>query len=213
MSPSLADDMAITGFLRDIRTPAIYSASTRDFITHAQLKDFVQGFRLPARNIGRNVVAVALPNGPMLAAAIIAVSTYYTAAPITPAVGVEQFKADVLQAGANIVLTTQEDAEKLGLNDLWVSEAGIQICLARLESDMVVTITDDAGLNFSKLPMPEANGPRDTAIQLFTSGTSGTKKLVPISAAAVLGGAQMVVKSWGLNTDETCLNMMPLHHM
>lgn len=212
MSSTLQDGRAIVDFLPALQTPAIYSASVGNFITHAQLRNFVQGFRLPASH-PKEVVAVALPNGPILAAAIIAVSTYYVAAPVNPAVGVEQFKADVLQAGATTILTTHEDAQKLGLEDPWISERGIQVCLARLEPDMTIAVTTMSGVSLSQLAAPTPSGPRDTAIQLFTSGTSGNKKLVPISVGAVLSGAQMVITSWGLTPRETCLNMMPLHHV
>ncbi|KAH6654656.1 hypothetical protein BKA67DRAFT_518235 [Truncatella angustata] len=205
---------SIVDFLPDLPTPAIYGSSVGDFITHRQLKQYVEGFRLPStRSTRKEVVAVALPNGPLLAATIIAVSTYYTAAPVTPAVGVEQFKADVLQAGATIVLTTTEDYEKLALGEQWVSDANIKVCLARIESNMSITVTDVSGASLAVLDTPTPSGSKDTCIQLFTSGTSGNKKLVPISIGAAISGAQMVIASWGLTPQETCLNMMPLHHV
>ncbi|ETS85103.1 hypothetical protein PFICI_03128 [Pestalotiopsis fici W106-1] len=208
------DGKSIVDFLPDHPTPAIYAASVRDYMTHAQLKQFVQGFRLPStQSFKKEVVAVALPNGPILAATILAVSTYYTAAPVTPGVGVEQFKADVLQAGATIVLTTAEDYQKLALQDGWVAEAGIQICLARIESDMSITVTSESGSSLGALAAPQPSAPKDTCIQLFTSGTSGNKKLVPISIHAAISGAHQVITSWGLTPQETCLNMMPLHHV
>lgn len=214
MASSHPDNTSIVDLLPDLQTPAIYASSVEKYITHAQLKQFVQGFRLPStRSPRKEVVAVALPNGPILAATIIAVSTYYTAAPVTPAVGIEQFKADVLQAGATIVLTTAEDYQKLALGEEWVAGAGIQVCLARMGPDMSITVTDLAGLSLANLDAPEPSGARETCIQLFTSGTSGNKKLVPISVGAVVSGAQMVIVSWGLTEKETCLNMMPLHHV
>ncbi|KAI1878253.1 uncharacterized protein JN550_000435 [Neoarthrinium moseri] len=213
-SSTLDDGMSIVGHLPNLQTPAIYSSSVKDFITHSQLRQYVESFRLPSTHPSKKeIVAVALPNGPLLAATIIAVSTYYVAAPVNPSVGVEQFKADVIQAGATIVLTTHEDSNKLGLGDSWVVDAGITVCLARLEPDMTITVTDHTGGSLVGLATVKPSTPRDTAIQLFTSGTSGNKKLVPISIGAVLSGAQMVIKSWGLTADETCLNMMPLHHV
>ncbi|KAI4591893.1 putative NRPS-like protein biosynthetic cluster [Pestalotiopsis sp. 9143b] len=212
-SPQL-DGKSIVDFLPDHQTPAIYAASVRDYITHAQLKQFVQSFRLPStQSSKKEVVAVALPNGPILAATILAVSTYYTAAPVTPGVGVEQFKADVLQAGATIILTTSEDHQKLALRESWVSEAGIQVCLARIDSDMSITVTSESGSSLAALAAPQPSTPKDTCIQLFTSGTSGNKKLVPISIGAAISGAHQVISSWGLTPQETCLNMMPLHHV
>ncbi|KAK6088072.1 peroxisomal-coenzyme a synthetase [Seiridium cupressi] len=208
------DGKSIVDFLPDLQTPAIYASSVGEFITHAQLRRYVEGFRLPStQQAKKEIVAVALPNGPLLAATIIAVSTYYTAAPVTPGVGAEQFKADVLQAGATIVLTTTDDYQKLALGDGWVSDAGIQVCLARMESDMSITVTGPSGTSLTELAAPQPSSATDSCIQLFTSGTSGNKKLVPISVGAAISGAQMVITSWGLTPQETCLNMMPLHHV
>ncbi|KAH8673483.1 hypothetical protein BX600DRAFT_410242 [Xylariales sp. PMI_506] len=208
------DNMRIVDYLPDLGSPAIYSSSPEEYITHHQLRRYVENFRLPSRSQSKkDVVAVALPNGPLLAATVIAVANYYTAAPITPSVGVEQFKADVLQAGATIVLTTFEDVQKLRLGDQWVTAAGIQVFLAGMGPNMEISVTDCSGTAFSSVPPPLANQPHETCIQLFTSGTSGNKKLVPISTGAAVSGAHMVITSWGLNPRETCLNMMPLHHV
>lgn len=200
-------------FLRDLDRPAIYSGSTDDYITHAQLRQCVQNFRLPGHHTPKKaIVAVALPNGPLLAVGVIAVSTYYVAAPVTPSVGVEQFKADVVQAGATIILTTKEDYQRLELGG-WTADAGIQVCLTSLDANRSLPITTPSGNSITNIPATQPNRPEETCIQLFTSGTSGNKKLVPISMGAAMNGAQCVIESWGLTPEETCLNMMPLHHV
>jgi acyl-coenzyme A synthetase/AMP-(fatty) acid ligase len=206
--------MNTLGYLQPLDRPAIYSSSTDDYITHLQLKQSIESFRLPGQHSPRKqVVAVALPNGPLLAVGVIAVSTYYVAAPVTPGVGVEQFKADVLQAGATIILTTKEDFQRLALNDLWVAEAGILVCLLSFGSNKSLDVTDPAGDHIADMENVAPNSQTDTCIQLFTSGTSGNKKIVPISMGAAVNGAHCVIKSWGLTPEETCLNMMPLHHV
>jgi acyl-coenzyme A synthetase/AMP-(fatty) acid ligase len=212
-SRTLLDNMNTLNFLRELDRPAIYSGSTDDYITHAQLRQCVQSFRLPGSHSPKKaIVAVALPNGPLLAAGVIAVSTYYVAAPITPGVGVEQFKADVTQAGANIILTTKEDYQRLELGG-WTADAGIQVCLTAFDSNRSLSIASPSGSSITDMPAVQPNSPHETCIQLFTSGTSGNKKIVPISMAAAMNGAQCVIESWGLTPEETCLNMMPLHHV
>ncbi|PWY85535.1 hypothetical protein BO83DRAFT_443384 [Aspergillus eucalypticola CBS 122712] len=57
------------------------------------------------------------------------------------------------------------------------------------------------------------NGPNDLAIILATSGTSGTKKLVPITLFNLLVSTTFTMDSLGLDTESRCLNMMPLHHV
>ncbi|KAH8668558.1 hypothetical protein BX600DRAFT_538526 [Xylariales sp. PMI_506] len=211
----LSDKIGVLDSLSDVDRPAIYSTLTTEFITHRQLKQSIESFKLPTSHFTakKPVVAVALPNGPLLAAGVLAVSTYYVAAPVTPNVGIEQFKSDVIQAGATLILTTQEDYKRLALHEPWVSEAGVQVCFASLNSSMNLVVTDHAGQQITDATSVKPNQQEDTCIQLFTSGTSGNKKIVPISMNAVINGAQMVIESWGLTQEETCLNMMPLHHV
>ncbi|KAK1256469.1 hypothetical protein MKX07_008728 [Trichoderma sp. CBMAI-0711] len=191
------------------------SSTPGDFITHNGLRDFVESFHLPTSGFARKpVVAIALPNGPLLAATCIAVTTYYTSAPINPAAGAEQFRADVQQAGAQFILTTSDDCERLGLRDPWVAAAGIEVFLMRWANRDEIDIRDLGG---SHLPLqrqkPNYNGPDDFGLILFTSGTSGTKKVVPLTIHSIIAGISFVVDSWGLSASDICLNMMPLYHV
>lgn len=195
--------------------PAIYDPETQRYLTHRILHSFIRRFRLPiTRSEGEKpVIAVALPNGPLLGLAVLAVATYYTAAPINAAVGSEQFKADVIQSGATVVLVVKADVKKLGLTDAWVAEACIKVFVLDLAADMTLNTTCIDG----SIPVVKgdhlANTADDTAIMLFTSGTSGTKKLVPLSTHSIVAGVAFVIDSWGLTDAERCLNMMPLNHV
>ena len=57
------------------------------------------------------------------------------------------------------------------------------------------------------------NSGDDIAIILFTSGTSGTKKLVPITTYNLIAGTIATMESVELSETDTCLNMMPLNHV
>jgi acyl-CoA synthetase (AMP-forming)/AMP-acid ligase II/acetyltransferase-like isoleucine patch superfamily enzyme/acyl carrier protein len=134
-------------------------------------------------------------------------------------VGKEQFKTDVLQSRSDIVLASAEDVTRLGLQDAWLSEAGIEVFLIDLNDSMDLVVRTLNGrlvpAPSSKSPVvrPEANAADDTGILLFTSGTSGTKKLVPLSVHSMVCGVAMVVESWGLSPSMRCLNQMPLNHV
>lgn len=52
-----------------------------------------------------------------------------------------------------------------------------------------------------------------TVLLLHTSGTSGNKKLVPYTMEMIVTGVACIVTSWGLTTEDVCLNMMPLFHI
>ena len=48
---------------------------------------------------------------------------------------------------------------------------------------------------------------------LFTSGTNGMEKMVPLSIHTLLSGVAFVIESWHLTNEDVCLNMMPLNHV
>jgi len=153
--------------------PAIFDAETQQYLTHSRLHNFIKYFRLPIQlsATDKPVVAVALPNGPLLGLAVLSIATYYTAAPVNPAVGVEQFKADVLQSKASVLLVTHEDLERLQLDDAWIADAGIQVFVADLSGEMTMTISDLSGRLLQPVQDHPASQADDIAIILFTSGT------------------------------------------
>ncbi|KAK5998157.1 Oxalyl-CoA synthetase [Cladobotryum mycophilum] len=183
-------------FLSCESRPALRSVTPENFITHKGLHDFVKNFQLPVKDNGRKpAVAIALPNGPLLAAVCVAVTTYYTSAPINQATGPGQFRADITQAGAQFILTTADDCERLGLTEPWVAEAGILVCLVDWKGNDQITITNIDGTSLppsSALRKP--NQADDFALILFTSGTSGTKSggLVRNIFAPIFSGGSTV---------------------
>ncbi|TWU78934.1 putative secondary metabolism biosynthetic enzyme [Metarhizium rileyi] len=195
--------------------PALRATKSDEFITHKELHDFVSKFPLFVEPSKRKpIVAISLPNGPLLAATCIAVTTYYTAAPINPATGREQFRADILQSGAKIILTSSQDYERLKLGDGWVENEKITVYIVKWNNRGDIQVLSTAGhpLSFnSRRPCP--NTADDICLILFTSGTSGAKKMVPITMHSIIAGVVFVVDSWGLGVVDTCLNMMPLYHI
>ncbi|KAK9445892.1 peroxisomal-coenzyme A synthetase [Metarhizium brunneum] len=195
--------------------PALRATNPDQFITHKGLHDFVATFPLAVGPAERKpVVAIALPNGPLLAATCIAVTTYHTAAPINPMAGIEQFRADVLQSGAKVILTSSQDYEKLQLGDEWASDENIEIFVVDWNNRDDIRILNTAGHVLKPHDTrPRPNAPDDIALILFTSGTSGTKKVVPMKLHSIVAGVVFVMDSWALSPVDTCLNMMPLYHV
>lgn len=201
-------------FLCNENRPALRSTDAQHPITHQGLRSYVSSFRLPCKiTHPQPRVAIALPNGPLLAATCIAVTTYYMAAPINPASGPEQFRADVQQLGARLILTTPDDYEKLQLHN-WVSVDDIEVIFAHWDMGDVITLRTPNGqpLQCSDTER-EPNRADDIGLILFTSGTSGKKKVVPLTVHSILAGVAFVIESWGLTSSDTCLNMMPLYHV
>ncbi|KAM0313069.1 hypothetical protein ACHAPQ_012115, partial [Fusarium lateritium] len=204
-------------FLSHDDKPALRASSGGHVITHRELQQFVNGFQLPVdtpKQRQKPIVSIALPNGPLLAATCIAVATYYTLSPINPAAGPDQFRTDILQAGADFILTTTEEYSKLQLDASWVAENNIQVFILSWTGDEGIALKtlDGGSVSGGKIERVPNNAD-DIGLILFTSGTSGTKKVVPLTIHSIITGVVFVMESWGLTSEDICLNMMPLYHV
>lgn len=184
-------------------------------ISHGYLYRFIDRFSLPisSNDDEKPTVAIGIPNGHLLALACLAVATYYTAVPLNATGGAEQFRNDVLQTHSKAVLACRSDIERLGLNGSWAVEAGVGVIVVDERQDMTFDVSP---LNkppqltkSSRIP----NSPDDTVFILYTSGTSGDKKTVPLSLHDLVSGVAFVIESWKLTEGDVCLNMMPFNHM
>ncbi len=66
-----------------------------------------------------------------------------------------------------------------------------------------------AGPERAAVPIRE----QDTALQLYTSGTTGKPKGVCITHANLCHQTRLIAEAWGLNSETTLLHCLPLHHM
>lgn len=206
---------SIADFISENPDAALRSTNVEKYISHAYLRNFAAGFTLPLEQQGERkpVISIALPNGPLLAALCIAVTTHYIAAPVNSAAGPQQFQADVLQAGARCIITTGEDYTKLQLEGGWTQDTDILVLLVDLGDDMRISLTSTDGVPISCVKPTKPNSPDDIALILFTSGTSGTKKVVPLTTHSIVAGVAFVIDSWAMTESDVCLNMMPLYHV
>ena len=207
---------SLTDLLVTNEKAAIVNQQSQSYLSHRALSNFIHDFNLPiwtARGDKKPVVVIAIQNGNLLGLACMAVATYYTAAPINSQSGAEQFRSDVEQTESNVVIVLRSDFARLGLGDPWVSDFGIQVLILEPEPDMTFTVSPLSPTTSLARYRKTANGPDDISFILFTSGTSGTKKVVPLPLHNVVSGVAFVIESWGLTVDDICLNMMPLNHV
>ncbi|KAI6781760.1 putative peroxisomal-coenzyme A synthetase-like protein [Emericellopsis cladophorae] len=205
---------AFSDFLHHDQRPALRGTTADTFITHKGLSDFVHKLRLPVEPQKKKpTVAVALPNGPLMAATCIAVTNYYTLAPINPAAGAEQFRSDVKQSGASFVLTTTGEYTKLEIGE-WAAKDGVKVFVVEWDGRDGIELQTTSGRPLScKAAHRKPNRADDIGLVLFTSGTSGSKKVVPLKTHSIIAGIVFVMESWGLTDKDVCLNMMPLYHV
>jgi len=167
--------------------------------------------QLNGLGVGRgDGVAIVLPNGPELAASLLAVTAAATAAPLNPAYTADEFAFyfDDLSVVALIATAGDESVARE------VARArGVQIL------DLVVPPGAAAGkfeLRGTAGPTVERGGCAqldDIALVLHTSGTTARPKIVPLTQRNLAVAAGNVGVSLDLGPEDRCLNIMPLFHI
>lgn len=191
-------------------------------LTHRMLKQFVETFTLPTTGRSKPLQAndrimMALPTGPENALALLAVAAYYNCAPVNASCTAEELRDDALRLGARAVVATREAAERLELEQLYYQH-GLEIYFVDGRPSGPAGLFDISTLA-QEVPGSRNQGPpRPNSLQnqclvLHTSGTSGTKKVVPYTLRHLIVGAACVMQSWNLHSEQVNMNMMPLFHV
>jgi acyl-CoA synthetase (AMP-forming)/AMP-acid ligase II/acetyltransferase-like isoleucine patch superfamily enzyme len=253
---------------------SLNSIDSRSGISRDQIRKCILniGKTLHRIHIGRgHRIALVLPNGPELALAILAVTTWSSCVPLNAYGAAVELESDLIQAGVDLVIALEKD---LGSeNDIrgLAGRIGVPFCGLVPDSQFAGLFTlvppgvDEGeswqptgflkGLSFSSvasqykteynnnkqdapvsprrseqqteeadrsagnwLPpsgerLYQPNSHVDEVLVLFTSGTTGCKKLVPHLLADVLVATACISVSWKLQTDDTNCNLMPLFHV
>ncbi|MGH7833765.1 MAG: AMP-binding protein, partial [Candidatus Binatia bacterium] len=167
--------------------------------------------RLRSMGIGGNdCVAIALPNGPEMAAAFLAVASAGICAPLSPACRSNEYEFyfSSLVAKRLIVLSGMDSpavtvAQKrsipiVELSPIPQAAAGI----FSLRGEISLPSTDGDGTQAT-----------DIALMLHTSGTTSRPKLVALTHAHLLTSAENIAATLRLTAADRCLNVMPLFHI
>jgi acyl-CoA synthetase (AMP-forming)/AMP-acid ligase II/thioesterase domain-containing protein len=188
--------------------PAIL-APGREPLTYRALVDLVEdtGRQLRALGLAREAtVAAVLANGPDMATAFVALSASCACAPLNPAFTRPDFERCLHGLGARALLIEEHSptpavaaAESLG------------VPIVRIRT------RPHAGA-FELVPgiplsPPDRPAEDDTALLLFTSGTTSSPKLVPLSSQNLAASARHIAQGLALGPDDRCLNIMPLFHV
>jgi acyl-coenzyme A synthetase/AMP-(fatty) acid ligase len=141
-----------------------------------------------------------------MAVAVFAFANRYTIVPMASNTVPEQLHMDIEQVQADAVVALENDIEKLELDNGARPVFGLE----QLE-DLTFRIVSEKHTSSTSSLAPNVGD--DIAIILFTSGTSGKKKLVPITTFNLIAGTIATIESVELSEKDTCLNMMPLNHV
>lgn len=169
------------------------------------------GAELSARGIGsHDPVAIALPNGPEMATAFVAIASQATAAPLNTHYSPEEFdfyltdlgaRALIIQAGSDSPIRSVATAHGLPVFEL----------SPRLDAEAGLFTLAGQGLS---APASDVHPcPTDRALILHTSGTTSKPKQVPLSRAHLFRSARQIQQALELAPEDRCLNIMPLFHV
>ena len=164
------------------------------------------GAALAALGIRADQVVAYVAHHPFAGATLfLALSAHATAAPIPAHVTGAEFRA--LLSLLNPAAVVFGDAAAPLVAE--AAQAGLPVLAAREEAPGQFAF--DA-LNDAPIPATPRQNPGKGVI-LTTSGTTGTPKLVALSADRLLAGAGNVAGTLGLRAEDTCVEIMPLHHI
>ena len=154
-------------------------------------------------------VAVVLPNGPDLAVAFLGAVAGAVCAPLAIDHPESQFERELTTLDARLVVV-QHDVPTAARE----AAARLGIPVAEL---VPRAAAGDFGLDLGAVcprrDADHASSGRQEALLLFTSGTTSTPKLVPLSEKNLLQSATNVASTLELSHDDRCLNVMPLFHI
>lgn len=167
--------------------------------------------RLRAAGFGpQDRLAIVLPNGPEMAAALLIAMASGAAAPLNPGYSRDEFDFYLgdLEPGALLIHAgmsgpARDVAVKRGIPVVEMdSEASSEVGSFRLSWPAIGPPVTD-----------EPPGPEEIALLLHTSGTTSRPKLVPLTRSNLLCSAGNLAESLCLSPADRCLNVMPLFHI
>ena len=149
---------------------------------------------------------IVLPNGPEMATAFLAISSYMSAAPLNASYKLSEYEFYLEDLKPKIVIvekgstnTVVEAAKKLN----------IEICeIKQIQGDPKGIFN-----LYNSFSSFEISGEEDEALVLHTSGTTSRPKVVPLTNKNIFSSAFNISKSLKLTPEDHCYNVMPLFHI
>lgn len=196
---------------RNPRAPALL-APGRPSLSHGGLQTRIAEIAefLHQCGIGPGTrVALVLPQGPDMGAALLGVAACAIAIPLHPQQTEVEFAATFAELGIAAILLAAGAATPAR-----AAATGAQITVIEIAIDERAP-PGTFSLEAPVLPNSRAtqfNGPQDVVLILQTSGSTARPKSVPSTAANLVARARNLAAFYYLGPDDRCINLMPLIH-
>jgi acyl-coenzyme A synthetase/AMP-(fatty) acid ligase len=144
---------------------------------------------------------LVLPTGPENAVALLALASYHTCAPVNASCTASELSDDAHRLNAKAVFTTKDVEERLELRRL-CRDLDCEIIYLKPRTSGPAGLFDLSLIDNTPAILPsgpsQLQGLADQSLVLHTSGTTGTKKVVPYRLISLIVGTLCVVHSWDL---------------
>ena len=185
------------------------TSDNNEKITFEALKKHIYDIsgQLAANGISNNDRAViVLPNGPEMATAFLAISSYMSAAPLNPSYKLSEYEFYLEDLKPKIVIV-----EKGSTNT--VVEAAKKLNIKICEIKQILGKPKGIFNLYDSVSSFEVSEEEGEALVLHTSGTTSRPKVVPLTNKNIFSSAFNISKSLKLTSEDHCYNVMPLFHI
>lgn len=191
--------------------PALVCPEDGRTLSRPEFAEVVMGLagRLGALGLGPgDRVAMALPNGPELVEAILAVAALgATAAPLNPSYTEPEFRFYLGDLNPRMLLVPED-------RGVAVRRAADGIPIADVViSDETGPLIRYEGSQVASAPISESGSPEDTALLLHTSGTTSRPKQVPLLQRNLMASVRSIGAHYRLGASDVSYCAMPLFHV
>lgn len=208
--PGSLDYLGLDGRHSEAPEATALLAPSREPLMYGQLWDAVQTTREALHQFGagfEDVTALALPTGPELITAFLAIAGTGACAPLDPALTETEAQFCLRRLGARTVLV--DDASRAAAAA--ARSLGIRVLTLQVDTNQRAGIFTLADTSAGR---PIAPG-RQTraALLLFTSATTDSPKLVPLTVANLRALATHDSRALQLGATDRLLSLMPYYHL
>ena len=198
---------------RAAQTPAsiALAAPGRVPLTYQKLRDTLQAARRTLADAGLRtgeIGALVLPNGPELITAFLAISGIGAGAPLNPALTEDEYRFYLTRLGARLLIIRDGVSSPAATAARALGMPVLRIHSGRNEAAGVFTL-DGTGKASREIPVRTTNA----ALLLFTSATTGSPKLVPLTWGNLCAMAVRETGALQLSESDRFLSLMPLFHL